>query len=115
MMLSDVSNRAQHTHVPIGYFVPPGFALVSFGEGDVAAGVTGEGVAEGLAAGVVVAGTAGEAEVAGAVVVGVFELLSVSAHAAAKAIETVATRSSAARLMKLMFENFMVCPQLEQD
>lgn len=87
--------------------MPPDFALGAFGEGDAAAG---EGVAAGLAvfAGVVVAGAAGEADVAGAVVAGVFELFSGSvAQPAAKAIETVATRSRAARLMKLMFADFI--------
>lgn len=85
--------------------MPPGFALAALGEGDAA----GEGVAAGLTvfAGVVVAGTAGEADVAGAVVAGVLELVSSVAQPAAKAIETVATRSRAARLMKLMFANFI--------
>jgi len=74
-----------------------------FGEGETA----GEGLAAGLAVftGAVVVGTAGEADVdgAGLAVVGVFELFSSVAQPAANPIESVATISSAVRLIKLMF------------
>jgi hypothetical protein len=57
--------------------VVPDFAFATLGEGDAAAGdAAGEGLAAGLAmfAGVLVAGTAGEAEVVGVEVAGAFEL-----------------------------------------
>lgn len=80
------------------------------GEGDEA----GEGLATGLAVftGAVVVGAVGEADVdgAGLAVVGVVELLSGSAaQPAAKAIESVATSSSAVRLIKFRFEDFISC------
>src|SRR3981081_1798409 len=106
MMLADVMlicSARSNSRRP-RYFVPPDFAFATLGEGDAAAGDA-EGLAAGLAvlAGVVVAGTAGEA----VVVAGAFELFSVSAQPAAKAIETVARRSRAVRLMKLMCADFI--------
>jgi hypothetical protein len=96
---------------PLSYFVAPDLAL---GEGDA----TGEGLAAGLAVftGAVVA--AGEADVdgAGLAVVGVFELFSGSvAQPAANAIESVATSSSAMRLIKFMFGVVISFTSLEQD
>lgn len=77
----------------------------SFGEGDAA----GDWLAAGLAltTGAVVVGTVGDAVVvvAGVAAAGVFELFSGSvAQPAAKAIESVARRVSAPRLIKFTFE-----------
>jgi hypothetical protein len=85
------------------------------GEGEAA----GEGFTAGLAvlAGAVVVGTAGEAAVVGAglAVVGVFVLFSSVAQPAAKPIESVATISSAVRLIKFRFEDLISFASLEQD
>ncbi len=91
-------------------------AGLTLGEGDAA----GEGLATGLAVftGAVVVGAVGEADVdgAGLAVVGVVELFSGSvAQPAAKAIESVATSSSAVRLIKFRFEDFISLTSLEQD
>jgi ABC-type uncharacterized transport system permease subunit len=120
-MLTDVISRCAESPVlpppfrPLSYFVAPDLAL-ALGEGDAA----GEGLATGLAVftGAVVVGAVGEADVdgAGLAVVGVFALFSGSvAQPAAKAIESVATINSAARLIKFRFEDFISLTSLEQD
>ena len=88
--------------IPNSYFASPVLAFAfSFGEGDAAGDWLAAGL--GLTTG---AGTVGDAVVvAGVAAAGVFELFSGSvAQPAAKAIESVATRASAQRLIKFTFE-----------
>jgi hypothetical protein len=95
------------------YFPPPVFA---FGEGDAA----GDGLTAGLGliTGAVPVVPAGEDDVdgEGLAVVGVFELFSGSvAQPAANVIESVATSSSAMRLIRFTFGLVIIFSSFEQD
>jgi hypothetical protein len=95
------------------YFPPPVFA---FGEGDAA----GDGLTAGLGliTGAVPVVPAGEDDVdgEGLAVVGVFELFSGSvAQPATNAIESVATSSSAMRLIRFTFGLVIIFSSFEQD